>query len=56
VSAASRPALPIVPPREGALKARRDWLFRRLATCTAAFAAAIGVLVVAAAAVALALG
>jgi len=53
---AVRPAMPTVPPREGAFKARRDWLLRRLATALAAFAAAVAVLSAAAAAVALALG
>jgi len=55
VPPASRPAMPSLPLREGAFKARRDWLLRRVATCITVLAAAIGVLVVAAAAVALAI-
>jgi hypothetical protein len=47
--------MPSVPPREGAFNAHRDWINRRLATCVTVLAAAIGVLVVAAAAVALAI-
>jgi len=47
--------MPSLPPRTGDFQARRDWLFRRVATCITVLAAAIGVLVVAAAAVALAI-
>jgi hypothetical protein len=51
-----RPAMPIVPPRGGAVRARRDQFMRRLATCITVLAAATAVLIVAAAAVAFAIG
>ena len=52
-----RPAMPIVPPRSGAVWARRDQFMRRVATCiTVLAAAATAVLIVAAAAVAFAIG
>jgi hypothetical protein len=52
----SRPAIPTVPPRQGAFKARRDGMWRRVATLITVLTAAIAVLVVAAAAVAFAIG
>lgn len=48
----SRPAMPILPARQAAFRARREWLIAQLATCITMFTAAIAVLVVAAAAVA----
>jgi hypothetical protein len=48
----SRPAMPAVPPRRGALRARREWLVTRLATCITVLSATAAVLIVAAAAVA----
>jgi len=50
-----RPAMPIVPPR-GAVWARRNQFMRRVATCITVLAAATAVLIVAAAAVAFAIG
>lgn len=47
-----RPAMPIVPPRQAAFRARRNWLVTQLATCVTVLAAAATVLIVAAAAVA----
>jgi hypothetical protein len=47
-----RPAMPIVPPRQAAFRARRNWLVTQLATCVTVLAAAAAVLIVAAAAVA----
>jgi hypothetical protein len=55
-SADFRPAMPVVPPRQGARRARRDGLLRRIATGITALTAMIAVLVVAAAAVAFAIG
>jgi len=52
----SRPAMPTVPPRQGAFKARRDGILRQFATLITVLTAAIAVLVVAAAAVAFAIG
>jgi hypothetical protein len=52
----SRPAMPTVPPRQGAFKAHRDGMLRRVATLITMLTAAIAVLVVAAAAVAFAIG
>jgi hypothetical protein len=52
----SRPAIPTVPPRQGAFKARRDGILRKFATLITVLTAAIAVLVVAAAAVAFAIG
>jgi hypothetical protein len=49
-----RPAMPVVPPRAGAVWAQRDQVMRRLATLITVLAAATAVLVVAAAAVAFA--
>jgi hypothetical protein len=50
-----RLAIPAVPPRLGAVQARRDRLAGRVATLVTVFAALTGVLIVAAAAVALAI-
>jgi hypothetical protein len=47
-----RPAMPIVPPRQAAFSARRNWLLAKLATCVTVLTAATAVLIVAAAAVA----
>ena len=47
-----RPAMPIVPPRQAAFRARRNWLVAQLATCVTVLAAAAADLIVAAAAVA----
>jgi hypothetical protein len=47
----SRPAIPTVPARRAAFKARRDWLVTRVATCITVLTAAIAVLIVAAVAV-----
>jgi hypothetical protein len=55
MSSASRPAMPTVPPRQGAFRARRDWFVRRVATWISVFTAAFAVLIVAAAAVAFAI-
>jgi hypothetical protein len=55
MSPVSRPAMPIVPPRRGAFRARRDWFLRTLATWISVFTAAFAVLFVAAAAVAFAI-
>ena len=52
----SRPAMPTVPPRQGAFRARRDSILRQLATLITVLTATIAVLVVAAAAVAFAIG
>jgi hypothetical protein len=51
----SRPAMPTVPARQAAFKARRDWLIARLAACLTVLTAAIAVLVAAAAAVTVAI-
>ena len=48
----SRPAMPAVPPRRGAFRARREWLVTKLATCITVLSATVAVLIVAAAAVA----
>lgn len=48
----SRPAIPVVPPRRAAYRARREWLVTRLATCITVLSATVAVLIVAAAAVA----
>ena len=56
MSADFRPTMPVVPPRQGARGARRDGLLRRIATCITVLTAMIAVLVVAAAAVAFAIG
>jgi hypothetical protein len=50
-----RLAIPVVPPRVGAFRARRDRLAQRVAMCITVLAALTGVLIVAAAAVALAI-
>ena len=50
-----RLAIPVVPPRLGAFQARKDRLAGRVAMCVTVFAALTGVLIVAAAAVALAI-
>jgi hypothetical protein len=50
-----RPAIPDVPPRQGAFGARHDRLAKRAAMLVTVVAALTGVLVVAAAAVALAI-
>jgi hypothetical protein len=55
MSSTLRPAMPMVPPRQGAFRARRDWLLRRVATWISVFTAAFAVLIVAAAAVAFAI-
>ena len=55
MSSASRPAMPTVPPRQGAFRARRDWFLRGVATWISVFTAAFAVLIVAAAAVAFAI-
>jgi hypothetical protein len=47
-----RPAMPIIPPRQAAFSARRNWLLAKLATCVTVLTAATAVLIVAAAAVA----
>jgi hypothetical protein len=46
-----RLAIPALPARRGAQRARRDWVLTRLATCITVLAAAVAVLIVAAAAV-----
>jgi hypothetical protein len=46
-----RPAMPALPARRGAARARRDWFVTRLATCVTVLSATIAVLIVAAAAV-----
>jgi hypothetical protein len=46
-----RPAMPALPARRGAIRARRDWLVARVATCITVLAATVAVLIVAAAAV-----
>jgi hypothetical protein len=51
-----RPAMPAVPPRQGAFKARRDRIARTVAGFITVLTAMIAVLVVAAAAVAFAIG
>ena len=51
MSVNGRPAIPALPARRGAYRARRDWLLTRLATCITVLAAAVAVLIVAAAAV-----
>jgi len=51
MSVNGRPAIPALPVRRGAHRARRDWLLTRLATCITVLAAAVAVLIVAAAAV-----
>jgi hypothetical protein len=50
------PAMPTVPPRPVAFKARRDRIMKRLATFITVLTAAIAVVIVAAAAVAFAIG
>ena len=50
-----RPAIPVIPPRLGAVRARRDRLAGRVAMLVTVFAALTGVLIVTAAAVALAI-
>jgi hypothetical protein len=55
MSVALRPAMPTMPSRQGAAKARRDWLLRRLATAITVLTAATAVMFVAAAAVAFAI-
>ena len=50
-----RLAIPAVPPRLGAVRARQDRFTRRVAMLVTVFAALTGVLIVAAAAVALAI-
>ncbi len=50
------PAMPTVPPRQGAFKARRDRILRRVATFITGLTAALAVVIVAAAAVAFAIG
>ena len=51
----SRPALPVLPPKLGAVRARRDRIAGRVAMLVTVVAALTGVLIVAAAAVALAI-
>ncbi len=51
----SRPAMPLILPRQGLMRARRDWMLRQFAFGLAAFTAAMAVIVVAAAAVAFAI-
>jgi hypothetical protein len=55
MSAALRPAMPAMPPRQGVFRARRDWLLRRVATWISVLTAAFAVVIVAAAAVAFAI-
>src|SRR5262249_32804542 len=50
-----RPAIPLLPPRLGAVRARQDRFAGRIAMCITVVAALTGVLIVAAAAVALAI-
>jgi hypothetical protein len=50
-----RLAIPVIPPRLGAVRAHRDRLAGRVAMLVTVFAALTGVLIVAAAAVALAI-
>jgi hypothetical protein len=52
MSVDSRPAMPTMPDRHTAFRARRDRLVSRLATCITVLTAGIAVLIVAAAAVA----
>jgi hypothetical protein len=52
MSAGSRPAMPIMPPRQPAFRAGRDRLVTSLATFITVLTAAVAVLIVAAAAVA----
>ena len=49
---ASRPAMPIVPPRQAAFRTRRAWLLTKVATSVTVLTAATAVVIVAAAAVA----
>jgi hypothetical protein len=51
----SRPAMPVLPPKLGAVRARRDRIAGRVAMLVTVVAALTGVLIVAAAAVALAI-
>lgn len=51
----SGPAMPMVPPRHGGMRARREGTLAHLATGLAAFTAAVAVCVVAAVAVAVAI-
>jgi hypothetical protein len=48
----SRLAIPVVPPRRAAFRARQEWLLTKLATCVTVLSATVAVLIVAAAAVA----
>ena len=50
-----RPAMPVVPPRAGVFKARRDRTVRHVATFVTVLTAAAAVVIVAAAAVAFAI-
>jgi hypothetical protein len=47
----SRPAMPTVPPRRAAFRARREGLIRKVATCITVLTAAVAILFVAVAAV-----
>jgi hypothetical protein len=51
----TRPAMPVLPLKLGAVRARRDRFAKRIAMCVTVVAALTGVLIVAAAAVALAI-
>ena len=55
MSVGLRSAIPTMPARQPAFRARRDQVVTRLATCITVFTAAIAVLIVAAAAVAFAI-
>ena len=51
MSLQSCPSIPVLPPKLGAFRARRDRFAKRIATCVTAIAALACVLIVAAAAV-----